>query len=248
MKKTLFLFLVMCAMVQASTLRIATAANMSYAMEALKVRFEKAHPDTQLEIMVGSSGKLAAQISNGAPIDLFLSANMKYPQALYEEGLTQKAPVVYAKGVLVMLSTKPRDYTRGLKLLESPQIKKIAVANPKTAPYGVAAEEALKHAGVYDAVKEKFVYGESVSQTVTYAVRAADIGLIAKSALFSPHMKMFKKGTNWADVDAKLYTPIAQGMVLVKKSRHQEEAQQFYDFLLGDEGRHILLAYGYLLP
>ena len=248
MTKKLFLFLCMFVMVQAGTLRIATAANMSYAMEALKVYFEKAHPDTRLEIMVGSSGKLAAQISNGAPVDLFLSANMKYPQAIYEEGLAQKPPAVYAKGVLVMLSVRPRDYTQGLKILEDPKIKKIAIANPKTAPYGAAAVEALKQSGVYDTVKQKFVFGESVSQTVTYAVRAADIGLIAKSALFSPHMRMFKEGRHWADVNATLYRPIEQGVVLLRSSRDKEEAQQFYDFLLGDTGRRILGTYGYLLP
>jgi len=235
-------------LIHASTLHVAMAANMSYAMGAIKERFEIQHPGTKLQVILGSSGKLAAQIRNGAPIDLFLSANMQYPQALDAVGLTSGRAVVYAKGVLVLLSAQPRAFANGLALLEEKEIQKIAIANPKTAPYGTAAVEALKHAGVYEKLKEKFVYGESVSQTITYATRAADIGIVAKSALFSPQMKQFEKGVHWIDVDPKLYTPIAQGMVLLKHAENNEEAQAFYDFMQGEDARRILQTYGYRLP
>jgi len=143
---------------------------------------------------LGSTGKLSAQIKNGAPYQLFLAANMQYPQALYDEDIALTRPIVYAQGSLAYISTKKQDFSKGIMLLKEKNIKKIAVANPKTAPYGIAAVEAMKNSGIYETIKDKFVYAESISQTVSYAVTATDIGLIAKSSLFSPKMKRFKKG------------------------------------------------------
>ena len=119
------------------------------------------------------------------------------------------------------------------------------MANPVTAPYGVAATEALRNAKVYDAVKSKLIYGESISQTVIYTLKAADGGLIAKSALFSPKLSRFKKGIDWVAVNPSLYTPIAQGMVLLKHARNNADADAFFRFLQSDEARDILRAYGY---
>jgi len=248
MKKMMVLFIFCMEMAAAGTLHIATAANMSYAMKDLKALFEKESPRTHIEVMIGGSGKLAAQIRQGAPYDLFLSANMHYPQKLFEMGVATDKPVMYAQGALVLLSKTPKNYEIGLGLLTSSMIHKIAIANPKTAPYGVAAVEALKKAGLYDAVKPKFVYGESISQTITYTLRAADIGIVAKSALFAPKMRYFKAGKHWIDVDASLYTPIAQGMVLLKRAAANAEAKAFYDFMQRDEAKKILHAYGYRLP
>jgi molybdate transport system substrate-binding protein len=248
MKKTVLILIFCMGAAAAGTLHVATAANMSYAMEALKAAFEKHTPQTHIEVMIGGSGKLAAQIRQGAPYDLFLSANMRYPQKLYEMGVAAEKPVMYAQGALVLLSKKPRPYEKGLALLASGAIHKIAVANPKTAPYGVAAEEALRKAGLYERVKPKFVYGESISQTITYTLRAADIGMVAKSALFAPQMRHFTKGEYWMDVDSALYTPIAQGMVLLKRAAGNREAKMFYDFMLSDEAKTILRTYGYRLP
>ena len=248
MKKVIVLFSFYLGMAAAGTLHVATAANMSYAMEDLKGAFEKQFPQTHVEVMIGGSGKLAAQIRQGAPYELFLSANMRYPQKLFEMGVATNKPVMYAQGALVLLSKTPKDYEKGLGLLTSSMIHKIAIANPKTAPYGVAAVEALKKAGLYDAVKPKFVYGESISQTITYTLRAADIGIVAKSALFAPQMRHFKAGKHWVNVDASLYTPIAQGMVLLKRAAANAEAKAFYDFMQRDEAKKILHAYGYRLP
>jgi len=232
----------------AGTLHIATAANMSYAMKALTVAFKKHAPQTQIEVMIGGSGKLAGQIRQGAPYDIFLSANMRYPQTLFERGMATDKPVMYAQGALVLLSKIPRNYAKGLHLLTSEEIQKIAVANPKTAPYGVAAREALKKVGLYDTLKSKFVYGESISQTITYTLRATDIGIVAKSALFAPQMHHFKAGTHWIDIDSSLYTPIAQGMILLKRAKENAEANAFYDFMQSREAKQILRAYGYRLP
>lgn len=233
------------ATLSAGEIKIAVAANVSYAIEPLKKAFNTLYPRTHIEVILGSSGKLTAQIKNGAPYELFMSANMKYPEVLYKEGIAVTKPIIYAQGALAYLSVKPQDFTLGMRLLTEDKIQKIAIANPKTAPYGVAAVEALKNANVHDAVKEKFVYGESISQTVTYAMTAADIGLIAKSSLFSHQMADLKEGIHWSDVDETLYTSIDQGMVILKKAEGNPEVKDFYDFMLSPKAQEILKNFGY---
>ncbi len=229
----------------AGEITIAVAANVSYAMDELKAEFKKSHPETKVNVILGGSGKLTAQIRNGAPYGLFMSADMRYPQALYDDNLTLGAPHVYAQGALAFFSVKPQDFSQGMKLLNSEQIHKIAIANPKTAPYGKAAVEAMQNAKVYDAIKAKFVYGESISQTVSYAVVAADLGIIAKSSLFSSNLSQYKEGVNWASVDPALYTPIKQGVVLLKTSNDQDAYRAFYTFMLSEQAKNILKRYGY---
>jgi len=245
MKKIVLGIVLSFALVSAGEIKIAVAANVSYAIEPLKKAFYALYPKTNIEVILGSSGKLTAQIKNGAPYELFMSADMKYPEVLYKEGIAVTKPIVYAQGALAYFSVDPQDFTQGIKLLTDDKIQKIAIANPKTAPYGVAAEEALKNAKVYDEVKKKLVYGESISQTVAYATRAADIGLIAKSSLFSPQMAHFKEGIHWSDVDGTLYTPIDQGMVILKKAEGNAEVKAFYDFMLSAQARKILKNFGY---
>ena len=229
----------------AGEISIAVAANVSYAIDSLKQAFTSEHPETKIQVILGSSGKLTAQIRHGAPYDLLLSANMKYPDALYEEKIAVTAPVIYAQGALAILSVKERNYCAELHVLESSDVKKIAIANPKTAPYGVAAVEALKNAGLYEKLQEKFVYGESISQTITYAITAADIGIIAKSSLYSPQMGHFKEAIHWSDVDETLYTPIDQGMVILKRGKGNVEVKAFYDFMGSNRAKEILKSFGY---
>jgi molybdate transport system substrate-binding protein len=247
MRGWLIFFFTAWTMLYAQNVRVATAANMSFAFPALIERFSKTHPQAHIQMQVGGSGKLRAQIENGAPYDIFLSANTAYPEALYAKGLTLSKPVVYAKGALALLSVKGAPIESNLTVLTHPVYKKIAVANPVTAPYGVAAVEALKNAKVYDSVKSKLIYGESISQTVIYTLKAADGGLIAKSALFSPKLSRFKEGTDWIAVNPALYTPIAQGMVLLKHARGNRDAEAFFAFLQSDEAKEILRAYGYAM-
>jgi molybdate transport system substrate-binding protein len=245
MKKIVLGMVLSLAILSAGEIKIAVAANVSYAIEPLKKAFYALYPKTNIEVILGSSGKLTAQIKNGAPYELFMSANMKYPEVLYKEGIAVTKPIVYAQGALAYVSVKPQDFTQGMRLLTEYKIQKIALANPKTAPYGVAAVEALRNAKVHDAVKEKFVYGESISQTMTYAMTAADIGFIARSSLFSPQMAHLKEGINWSDVDETLYTPIDQGMVILKKAEGNPEVRDFYDFMLSAKAQKILKNFGY---
>jgi molybdate transport system substrate-binding protein len=172
---------------------------------------------------------------------------MKYPASLYKDGIAVTKPVVYAQGALAYLSAKPTDFSKGIALVAEKSIGKIAVANPKTAPYGTAAVEAMKNGGVYEKAKSKFVYAESISQTVTYSLTAADVGFIAKSSLYSPKMAKYKENVNWASVNAKLYTPIKQGIVLLKNGEKNPEYKAFYDFILGDEAKSIFKDYGYIV-
>ncbi len=246
MSKLAFLFFfLLFTQLQASSLNIAVAANLSYTIKALEAAFSKRHHGVHLKITLGGSGKMAAQIMHGAPYGLFLSADMKYPQKLYERGYALNEPKLYTKGALAFFTTKEFTEPISPKLLRSSQIDKIAIANPKTAPYGLATIEALKKSGVYAFVKEKFIYGESISQTLLFA-SSSDIGIVALSALYTPQMKSYKEGKNWALVDAKLYTPIAQGMVLLKLAKKNPDYKLFYDFILSTEAQHIFAKYGYL--
>jgi molybdate transport system substrate-binding protein len=246
--KTILFLLISLLSLQAGSIRVAIAANVGYAMPDLVKAFESRHPDTHVDTLIGGSGKLAAQIQRGAPFDLFLSANMAYPIKLHATGDAVSPPCIYAQGALVMLGTHAHDFSRGLGLLTDSAIARIAIPNPRTAPYGKAAFDALTHAKLLETLRPKFVYGESISQTVTYTQKAADIGLIAKSALYAPQMRTYKEGTHWREVDPVLYTPIDQGMVLLKRAANNPEAKAFYDFLLGDEARAIFVRYGYRLP
>jgi molybdate transport system substrate-binding protein len=247
MKKILLVLLFMTGGLLAGEINIAVAANVSYAMEELKSEFAKNNPDTNVRVTLGSSGKLVAQIKNGAPYGIFMSADMKFPQALYEDGIATTKPLMYAQGALAFLSIHEQNYSKGMKILKDTKIEKIAIANPKTAPYGTAAIEAMQKSGVYESVKNKLVFAESISQTVSYTVTATQIGLIAKSSLYSPQMSQYKENIHWTDVDATLYAPIDQGVVLLKYARDSKEYRAFYEFILSEKAKEIFQRYGYIV-
>jgi molybdate transport system substrate-binding protein len=229
-----------------STISVAVAANVSYTTSELIKEFNKVYPDTKVRIILGSSGKLTAQIKHGAPYQLFMSADMKYPERLYTEKIAINEPIIYANGLLAFLSTKKRDFSLGMQLLEKESIRKIAIANPKTAPYGKATLEAFKASGIYKKIKDKLVYAESASAVVSYAISAADIGIVPKSTLFSDKMRNYKKGINWVDVDSSLYSPIHQGIVILQKGKNNQEVLNFYKFILSDKAKKIFKEFGYI--
>lgn len=245
--KSLLILTLFTKILFAGEITIAVAANVSYAIQDIVKAFNQSNRNTKVRVILGSSGKLTAQIRHGAPYQLFMSADMKYPKLLFQNKIATSEPVVYAQGSLAYLSSKERDFSLGIFLLKEKNIKKIALANPKTAPYGIAAREAIENSGILKAISSKFVYGESVSQTVSYAVSAADIGLIAKSSLYSAQMKKYRENINWADVDTTLYTPISQGMVILKRGEDSVEVKAFYDFILGAVTQKILREYGYIV-
>ena len=224
--------------VYANEILIAAAANTTYAMPEILKAFKRHYPDIKVKLILASSGKLTAQIIHGAPFDVFLSANMKYPKFLYKTRFALKKPKVYAKGALALFSIKDinlSDFKNALL-----KAKLIAIANPKSAPYGDVAITALKNAKIYQKVLPKLIYAETVSAVIPYTINQADVGIIAKSAIFSKELKKYK---NFADVPKNLYKPIAQGVVLLKD---KNEAKKFYEFLLSDEAKEIFKKYGYL--
>lgn len=248
MKKILLSILVLNFSLFAGQINIAVAANVSYAINDLIIEFNKSNPNIKVLTTLGSSGKLTAQIKNGAPYNIFMAANMKYPKALYSENIAITKPLIYAQGGLAILSTKKLDLSKGINIAVDKSVKKIAIANPKTAPYGKAAIEAINNAKIYDKSINKLVYAESISQVVTYALTATDIGFIAKSSLYSQKMAMYKEGVNWVDVDSKLYTPINQGIVILKSAKDNEEVKAFYNFILSEKAKNIFKKFGYLIP
>lgn len=242
--KKLIILIAITSMMYAETIKIAIAANVSYASDELIAEFNKEYPDTKVQLTLGSSGKLTAQIKNGAPFDMFMSANMDFPNALYKEGIAITEPIVYAQGGLALFSTKKVDFSKGIDVVLDESIDKVAIANPKTAPYGKASMEALNSANID--IKSKLVYAESISQAVSYAMLG--IGFIAKSSLYSPKMTAYKEGVDWIVVDSKLYTPINQGVVILKNAKENKEVKAFYDFILSSKAKEIMKRYGYLVP
>ncbi|HEY6974940.1 MAG TPA: molybdate ABC transporter substrate-binding protein [Chitinophagaceae bacterium] len=228
-------------------LTVAAAANVQFVMAELVKDFDSS-TGTNTNIILNSSGKLTAQIKEGAPYDVFVSADMKYPEELYKTGFAINSPKVYANGLLVLWTTQSNITPGGdLKILTSDAIKKIAVANPQTAPYGEASVEAMNYFKVYDKVKGKLVYGESISQTNQYIVtRSADIGFTAKSIVLADEMK--GKGI-WIDVDRRSYKPIQQAAVILKHGNetNQQPAKKFFNYLYSDKAKNILKKYGYVV-
>ncbi|OCL88403.1 Molybdate-binding periplasmic protein precursor [Aliarcobacter thereius] len=247
MKKIVLVFAFLCSSVFAGTINIAVAANVSYAINDLIAEFNKTNPDTKVQVTLGSSGKFTAQIENGAPFDIFMSANMKFPENLYNKKLTVTEPVLYAQGSLAMLSSKKLDLSKGINIVTDKKVIKVAIANPKTAPYGTASVEAFKNAKVYDDIESKLIYAESISQAVTYALTAAEVGFIAKSSLYDEKMSQYKENIDWVSVDPKLYTPIDQGIVILNRAKQNKEARAFYDFILSPKAKKIFVDFGYLV-
>ncbi len=243
MKNILFALLLLFYVSYGETLTIAAAANVQYALKEITQEFQKKYPAVRITKIISSSGKLTAQIVRGAPYDLFLSADMKYPEFLYEKGFAISKPVVYAKGTLVLWSIKNIPLKDGINSLLNPSIKKIAIPDPKTAPYGREAKKALEKSGIYPKVRYKLVYGESVGQATQYIYKGlVDVGFTAKSVVLSPQMK--NKG-RWIEIDDSLYSPIKQGVVILRHGKNNLYAQKFIEFLLSYTGKKILKKYGY---
>lgn len=219
--------------------RIATAANMQFAIDSLAKNFTL-KTGIPSQSVISSSGKLTAQITAGAPYDIFLAADMKYPKVLFEKGLTANQPKVYAKGKLILWTLKD-SISPSIAYLETDKINHIAIANPETAPYGAAAMEVLKHYQLGQKLKNKLVFGESIAQTNQFIhSEAAEIGFTSLSTIKAP--KLMNKG-RWIEIDTNLYPPIEQGIVILKN--HHKDADQFYDFLFTEEARNILNHFGY---
>ncbi|MGH7957717.1 MAG: molybdate ABC transporter substrate-binding protein [Opitutaceae bacterium] len=244
----LLLFLIPFSAVAADKLSIAAAANLIYALESLKAEFKKTEPATNVTVVTGASGNLVAQIQNGAPFDVFLSADVEYPEKLVSLGMADaRSFTKFAVGRLVLWSTRPQvDVSSVPRLVRDPKIQKIAVASMTTAPYGKAAREALTKLGLWQEAESKIVIGENITQAAQFVETGnADAGFVAMSLVLSPKLK--DRG-RWQEIDADLYSPLEQAAVITKKGESNPAAARFLRFLRGPEARAIFERFGYRLP
>ncbi len=227
------------APVEQAPLRLAVASSLRFAMEELAPAFEKAHPGVPIKPTYGASGAFYAQLESRAPFDLFLSADLDYPAALARNGLSTGESFRYASGRLVAWA--PSDGAAGL---DDVSIRKIAIANPRLAPYGRAAEEALTFLHVDTA--GKLVLGDSVAQTLQFAqTGAADIALVAESLLAAPELEGQGR---WWPIPSEAYRPIDHAGVILNGAQDAVAAEAFRDFLLSPVGQEILGRYGFAPP
>ncbi len=232
----------------AEELTIAAASDLSFAFKEIVAEFEKT-TGNHVKLTLGSSGNFYAQIQNGAPFDLYFSADIGYPRKLEEAGLTVPGSLYpYAVGRIVLWAGNGShlDLSKGLEVLREPTIKKIAIANPKHAPYGRAAVAAMDYFKVYDQVKDKLILGENISQAAQFIESGAcDAGIIALSLALAPAMKA--AGQYW-EIPAAAHSPLEQGAVILKQSKNPEAARQFFEFMKGPQGQEIMKRYGFTLP
>jgi molybdate transport system substrate-binding protein len=230
-------------------LSVAAAANLKVAMEALRRGFEAERPGVEVAVTVGASGAFVAQIRQGAPFDLLFSADREYPRALVQAGLGGPGgEVVYAVGRLAVWlppGARVNLERRGLAALADRAVRRIAIANPATAPYGRAALAALAAAGIEGAVKDRLVLGQNVSQAAQFAQSgAADAALVPLSLTFAPELR---EGRTWI-VPADMHAPLEQSALVLARARDPALAEAFLRWVTGPTGREILARHGYALP
>jgi molybdate transport system substrate-binding protein len=233
---------------QQTPLRVAAAADLQFALKDIAQQFEH-QTGRKVEITFGSSGNFFAQVKNGAPFDIYFSADIDYPRRLQQAGLTEPNSLLkYAVGRIVIWM--PSDSQIDLpaqkwNALLDPTVQKVAIANPEHAPYGRAAVDALKHAGIFEGVQSKLVYGENISQAAQFVQSGnAQAGIIALSHALSPAMK---SGQRWG-VPADEYAPIEQAAVVLKSARDKDSARAFLAFVSSDAGQRTLANYGFATP
>ena len=234
-----------CQLCAAQEITVAAAADLQSAMQDVAARFQK-ETGKSVKLIYGSSGNFFQQIQNGAPFDMFFSANLDYPKKLEAAQLTEPGTYYrYARGKIVLWVPNDSriDISSGLQSLIAPAVKKIAIANPQHAPYGQAAVAAMQKESVYDRVKDKFVLGENISQTASFVVSgSADVGIVALSLALSPNMK--DKG-RYAEIPPGEYPPIEQACVILNSSKNKETARQFFSFVKTAGVADILRTYGF---
>jgi molybdate transport system substrate-binding protein len=233
---------------QASNLTVAAASDLQYVMKELTAEFEH-REGLKVAVVYGSSGNLSVQVQNGAPYDVFLSADMDYPRKLVSAHLADANSLYrYAIGRLALWSPNrtTADVSKGMPVLLDSAVARIAIANPRHAPYGRAAVAALKHARVYDKVQSRLVMGENVSQAAQFAESGnVQVGFVPLAFVFSPTFG--QKGT-YFEIPTDWYPSLDQGAVLLNKASHRAAGERFLAFLKGSEGVRLLKKYGYITP
>lgn len=232
------------------TLSIAAAADLRFALDEIARDFRAAHPNLDVQVAYGSSGNFYSQIRAHAPFDIFLSADVEYPRRLAAEGFADPSSVfAYAAGRIVVWApaASPLDVA-GLEMgaLEARSVKHVAIANPRHAPYGRAAEAALRSAGIYDRVAPRLVLGENIAQTLEFVQSgAAEVGIVALSLALAPPVR--GQGKYW-EIPLDAYPRLEQGGAILRQARDPRAARDFRAYLMAGEGARLLRRYGFSLP
>ena len=227
---------------------IAAAADLQFALPMIIDLFQQDHPEIKVRTTFGSSGNMRTQIAQQAPYDLFLSADIRYPELLIESGHAKADSLfTYALGQLVIWvpNNSPLNLENmSLKDLTDPRVRRIAIANPRHAPYGQAAVAALRHAGIHDEVADRLVYGENIAQAAQFVESgSADVGIIALALAIAP--QMLERG-RYRVIPPGYFPALNQGGAVMSHARNPEGAMLFRDFLLGPVGKDILTQFGLL--
>ncbi len=229
----------------AQKVKVAAAADLRFAMDEIVMQYKNVYPNADIEVIYGSSGNAFTQISNGAPYDIYFSADIMYPQKLHEAGLTATVPKLYAIGRIVLWSSK-LDVSKGMNICEANTKAKIAIASPDHAPYGKKAVESLQYYKIYDKVKPRLVYGDNISQAAQFCLTGnADIGILALSLALSPLMRKHGK---YFLIDEKSHEPLMQGFVILNRAKDNKLALAFAEYIEASPARKIFEKYGFTLP
>ncbi|MCW8957904.1 MAG: molybdate ABC transporter substrate-binding protein [Gammaproteobacteria bacterium] len=229
----------------AEPLRVAAASDLRYALDEIIEVYRQTQPGADIEVIYGSSGKMTTQIINGAPYDMFFSADIAYPQKLKRHGLTATEPTVYAIGRIVIWSNSIDASRLTLEDLGSDTVRRIAIAQPAHAPYGRRAREALQSAGVWEAVQEKLVFGENIAHTAQMTRSgAAQVGIIALSLAKFPDLASHA----YHLIDQDRHKPLTQGYIVTRRGGEKPGVMAFADFMTTAEAHRIMERYGFVLP
>lgn len=245
-KKILLSLLLAKSMIFAGEISVCAASDLKFALDEIVKSYEAKNKDEKVKVSYGSSGKFTTQILNAAPYQLFFAANIEYPQKLKAAGMTVGEIKPYAIGRLALVSPKGKlDVKKGLEILKTASINKVAIANPEHAPYGKAAVEILQNSRTYDAVKNKFVLGENIQQATNFVISgSADAGIIAYSLLLSPGVQDKIDGYL---IPTNLHKEMKQAYVITKKGENDQAVKKFATFFEGKESDVILKKYGFTL-
>lgn len=225
---------------------IAAASDLKYAMDEIVTEFKKINPESNVEVVYGSSGKANTQILQGAPFDMFFCADIKYPLDLQKKGLCASEVKTYAWGRIVLWSATIDSSKLSMSILTDSSISRIAIANPMHAPYGERAREALMSLGLWDKVEKKLVYGENIAQAAQFVTSGnAQVGILALSVAMNPELS--KKG-HYLLIPDTLHTPLEQGYIITKRAADNKLARKFADFMEESLPRTIMKKYGFVLP
>lgn len=230
----------------AEKITIAAAADLKFAMDEIVTAFNRSHTGNEVQIVYGSSGKFHTQIQQGGPYDLYFSADIAYPRELAKQGLAASDVKSYGVGRIVLWSSEMDAAKMTLASLADPKIHRIAIANPKHAPYGKRAEEALRAAGLWDKVQSKLVFGENISQAAQYVQSGnAEVGIIALALVLNP--ELLKKGGYYL-VPENLHHPLEQGFIVTRRGAGKPLARQFAEYMGSKPVRGVMTKYGFALP